>query len=91
MSSTIASEPTLIEYKQLRFLIMDSPRDSNLHIYIRNCKKYNVTKLVRISTPSYRKEEVEKAGIELHVIIYFNLNISLWFINHMVMLYISIF
>ena len=70
MTSTIASEPSLIEWKNLRFLIMDSPRDSNLHIYLRLCKKHNVTQIVRISEPQYRKEEVEKAGITLHVLFF---------------------
>ena len=65
--STIASKPTFIEWKHLRFLIMDAPKESNLHHYIRECKKHNVTRLVRISEPTYSKEEVEKAGIELHV------------------------
>lgn len=45
---------------------MDAPKESNLHHYIRECKKHNVTRLVRISEPTYSKEEVEKAGIELH-------------------------
>lgn len=67
MTSSIASEPSLIEWKNLRFLIMDSPKDSNLHVYLKLCKKQNVTELVRISEPMYRKEEVEKAGITLHV------------------------
>ncbi len=66
-SNSLVNKPSLIEYEQLRFLIMDAPRESNLHIYLRECKKYNVTHLVRISEPTYSKDEVEAAGIQLHV------------------------
>mmetsp|Transcript_7183 Transcript_7183/g.7422 ORF Transcript_7183/g.7422 Transcript_7183/m.7422 type:complete len:175 (+) Transcript_7183:73-597(+) len=65
-ASTIASKPSLIESGNLRFLIMDSPKESNLHLYLRECKKYNVIHLVRIAEPTYNKEEVEKAGITMH-------------------------
>lgn len=66
-SNSLVNKPSLIEYEQLRFLIMDAPRESNLHVYLRECKKYNVTHLVRISEPTYSKDEVEAAGIQLHV------------------------
>ncbi len=66
-SNSLVNKPSFIEYEQVRFLIMDAPKDSNLHIYLRECKKHNVTHIVRISEPSYRKEEVEAAGIYLHV------------------------
>lgn len=46
---------------------MDAPKDANLHLYIKECKKNNVLHIVRIADPSYSKEEVEKAGISLHV------------------------
>ena len=65
--STIASKPSLVEWDRMRFLIMDSPKESNLHIYLKECKKNNVTHLVRIAEPSYNKQEVENAGIRLHV------------------------
>jgi len=63
---SIVNKPSLIEFKNLRFLIMDAPKPSNLHLYIKECKKYNVTTIVRISEPSYDKAEVEAAGIALH-------------------------
>ena len=46
---------------------MDAPKDTNLHMYLKECKKNNVTQIVRISEPSYSKDEVEKAGIGLNV------------------------
>jgi protein tyrosine phosphatase type 4A len=63
---SIVNKPSLIEFKNLRFLIMDAPKESNLHLYLRECKKYNVVHIVRISEPSYSKDEVESAGIALH-------------------------
>jgi protein tyrosine phosphatase type 4A len=76
-SNSLVNKPSFIEYENLRFLIMDAPKDTNLHIYLRECKKYNVTHIVRISEPSYSKEEVEAAGIGLHVRIYPSLFILL--------------
>ncbi len=68
MAATIAmSKPSLIEWGPVRFLIMDKPKDSNLHLYLKECKKNNVTHIVRICEPCYEKTEVEKAGIQLHV------------------------
>jgi protein tyrosine phosphatase type 4A len=69
MTSSLVSKPTLIEHPavpQLKFLIMDAPKDTNLHLYLKECKKHNVVHIARISEPSYSKEEVEKAGIGLH-------------------------
>lgn len=67
MSSALVNKPSLIERGNLRFLIMDAPKENNLHLYLKECKKYNVTQIVRISEPSYSREEVEAAGIGLSV------------------------
>jgi len=64
--SNLASQPTLIEYDNLRFLISDAPKDQNLHLYLRLFKKFNATHVVRISEPLYNKEDVKQAGINLH-------------------------
>jgi protein tyrosine phosphatase type 4A len=69
--AALGAKTSLIEWsergKHLRFLIMDAPKDTNLHLYLKECKKNNVTQIVRISEPSYSKDEVEKAGIGLNV------------------------
>jgi protein tyrosine phosphatase type 4A len=66
--TALVNKPSLVEYKNnLRFLIMDSPKDSNLHLYLKECKKYNVKFIARISPPSYSVEEVNAAGIALQV------------------------
>lgn len=63
----LVTKPTFIEQGKLKFLIMDAPRETNLNLYLKECKKHNVIHIVRISEPSYSKEEVEQAGISLHV------------------------
>jgi protein tyrosine phosphatase type 4A len=65
--SALTTKPSLIEWGPLRFMIMDAPKDVNLHLYLKECKKNNVQHIVRIADPSYDIAEVEKAGIQLHV------------------------
>ena len=66
--SALTTKPSMIELdNKCRFMIMDAPKDSNLHLYLKECKKQNVIHIVRIADPTYSKDEVEKAGIELHV------------------------
>ena len=64
---SLVTKPSLIESGKIRLLIMDAPKDSNLHLYIKECEKHNVVSIVRISEPSYSRTEVEAAGISLHV------------------------
>jgi protein tyrosine phosphatase type 4A len=49
---------------------MDKPKDSNLHLYLKECKKHNVTDIVRICEPCYDAAEVMKSGITLHELFY---------------------
>jgi len=60
------SRPTFLSKAPMNFLIMDSPRTSNIHQYIRECKKHNVTDVVRVCEPSYSEAPLKKAGIALH-------------------------
>ncbi len=50
----------------LQFLIMDAPRSGNLNLYIRECKRHNVTDIVRVCEPTYVETNLKKAGIALH-------------------------
>ena len=68
--SVLSSKPSLIEWEAVRFLIMDKPKDSNLHLYLKECKKHNVTDIVRICEPCYDAAEVEKSGVCLHELFY---------------------
>lgn len=63
----LASKPTFLAWENMRFLIMDSPREHNLHLYLKEAKRHNVTDFVRVCEEMYPATEVEKAGINLHV------------------------
>ena len=62
----IGTEPTLVEVKNMRFLIMDAPRQQNLHLYIKKIRKHHVTDVVRVCEPTYQSDELTSAGIPLH-------------------------
>jgi protein tyrosine phosphatase type 4A len=64
--STIGTKPTLIEVKPMRFLIMDAPRQTNLHLYIKEMRKHHVVHVVRVCEPTYAAGELKSAGIDLH-------------------------
>lgn len=64
--STIGTKPTLIEVKPMRFMIMDAPRQGNLHLYIKEMRKQSVTDVVRVCEPTYTGAELQTAGIGLH-------------------------
>jgi len=64
------NKPSFIQYNSFRFLIMDSPKDSNIYSYLQILGKYNVKVLVRISDPTYSTEEVERAGIAVEELQY---------------------
>jgi len=66
----LGSKPTLIVHSPLKFLIMDSPKKENLHLYIKECKRHGVTDLVRVCSPSYSAKEMELAGISVHEMAY---------------------
>jgi len=63
---SVKPNTTLIETDKLKLLIMDAPKETNLHLYIKEMKRYDVKHIVRISEPSYNIEEVENAGIKVH-------------------------
>ena len=70
IATTISSKPTLITTPHLRFLIMDAPRQANLHLYIKECRRNFVTDIVRVCEPTYLGSELTSAGIELHEMAY---------------------
>lgn len=59
----IGSRPSFISVPPMRFLIMDAPRQSNLHLYIKEMKKQSVSDVVRLCEPTYLSSELESAGI----------------------------
>jgi protein tyrosine phosphatase type 4A len=63
---SIGTKPTLIEVNPMRFLIMDAPKQGNLHLYIKEMRKQSVTDVVRVCEPTYLAGELTAAGIQLH-------------------------
>lgn len=64
-ATSIAGQPSLIEWQQYRFLLLESPKAANLPSYLREMKKYGVTDLVRVCEPLYSAEDVRAAGISM--------------------------
>ncbi len=66
-TATMSAHPSLVEWKKLRFVIMDAPKDNNLHLYLKELKKHNVVCVVRVCEPTYPAAEVEAAGIKVGI------------------------
>jgi protein tyrosine phosphatase type 4A len=45
---------------------MDAPRQTNLHLYIKEMKKHSVSDVVRVCEPTYQQAELTAAGMSLH-------------------------
>mmetsp|Transcript_5643 Transcript_5643/g.13758 ORF Transcript_5643/g.13758 Transcript_5643/m.13758 type:complete len:171 (+) Transcript_5643:207-719(+) len=61
--SQYVSKPSLISFKDQRYLIMDAPTDANLDQYLKELKRENVKVLVRTCEPTYAIDKLTKAGI----------------------------
>ncbi|KAI7691004.1 Protein tyrosine phosphatase type IVA 3 [Sarcoptes scabiei] len=55
--------PSLIKYRNLRFLITDKPTDATLNQYV---ERRNVTDVVRVCESTYSSQRLENAGIKCH-------------------------
>jgi protein tyrosine phosphatase type IVA len=66
VGTRLPNPPTLIEYEGIKFLIMDAPSQSNIHLYLKEMERANVKDIVRICEPTYPREIVESAGIKVH-------------------------
>ena len=60
----LPNPPSLVQYKDMKFLIFDSPNDNNLAQYISVFKSHNVTHIVRTCEPTYSKQTLEKEGFQ---------------------------
>ncbi|RUP50649.1 protein-tyrosine phosphatase-like protein [Jimgerdemannia flammicorona] len=62
----LINPPTLIDYKGVRFLIVDAPSNNSLPLYIKEFERWNVTDVVRCCEPTYSKDPLEEKGIKVH-------------------------
>ena len=66
-TASLQNPPSLIEYGKLHFLIMDSPTDENLHLYLAAVTPHNVGNWVRCcENASYSEKAVTDRGIAVH-------------------------
>jgi len=65
-NSSLPNPPSVVEYKNWKFVIFDAPTDANVNDYIAEFKQHSVTNLVRACDPSYSTEKLEKEGIKVH-------------------------
>lgn len=61
-----ANQPALSEKGPLRFVITDSPSDSNMSNHLQDLKKLNVRHVCRASEATYSPEPLTKSGIKVH-------------------------
>ncbi len=64
--AVVANKPSFVEFKDLRFLIIDAPTDVNVDAYIREFKGHGVAELVRACECGYSPERIVKAGVAVH-------------------------
>ena len=63
--SSLPNPPSLIEYKNRKFLIFDAPNDENLAAYLREFKKHHVVHVVRVCDPTYSTDLLADNGIKV--------------------------
>ncbi|KAI8332929.1 protein-tyrosine phosphatase-like protein [Chlamydoabsidia padenii] len=66
LQTPLITPPTLIEYDQTRFLIVDTPSTNNLPLYLKEFERWHVTDVVRCCVSTYPKEFLQEKGIEVH-------------------------
>lgn len=64
--SQLSYKPTLVEVGPMRFVIMDAPRQTNLHLYIKELTSLHVKHVVRVCEPTYHADAMMNAGITCH-------------------------
>lgn len=65
-TSRLPNPPSLVEYRGMRFVVMDAPSESNINLYLAELERHAVTDVVRVCDPTYPKEVVERRGIRVH-------------------------
>lgn len=66
VSPLVRPGPSEIEYKNMKFLIMDRPTNNNLNNFIEELKKRKVKDVVRVCEPTYNTQLLNNEGIQVH-------------------------
>ena len=64
----IRPAPASIEFKSMRFLITEQPQDATIHNYITILKEHRVSRLVCATDPTYKTDDLSKAGVSVKVL-----------------------
>ncbi|KAI8910829.1 protein-tyrosine phosphatase-like protein [Gorgonomyces haynaldii] len=64
--SRLPNQPSPVQYKHLQFVIFDAPSDGNLESYIKELQSHKVKDVVRACEPTYSKDTMLAAGIQVH-------------------------
>ncbi len=67
MADSLITPVSVVESVGLKFVILDAPNDSNVHIYLEALKKENVGHVVRVCDPSYDTSSLLNNNIAVHV------------------------
>mmetsp|Transcript_47138 Transcript_47138/g.69148 ORF Transcript_47138/g.69148 Transcript_47138/m.69148 type:complete len:171 (+) Transcript_47138:245-757(+) len=57
---------SVVEAVGCKFVILDAPNDSNVHIYLEELKKENVVHVVRVCDPTYDTTCLSQSSISVH-------------------------
>lgn len=60
------NRPSVVLFRHLKFLIMDSPSTINIDQYITELVRHGCTDVVRACEPHYPGDAVKKAGMQMH-------------------------
>ena len=60
------NEPNVVVWKHMRFVVMDSPSDSNIKKYVKAIQKHGTTDVVRACELHYNEEAMTDIGINVH-------------------------
>lgn len=58
-------EPAVIEYRDMRFLIMDRPTDATIDKFVEELSKHGAKDVVRVCEPTYKTDRLEGKGIRV--------------------------
>ena len=66
LQTRLPNPPTFVDYRDMRFLVMDAPSENNIHLYVKEMEKHGVSDVVRVCDPTYPREILERQGIRVH-------------------------
>ena len=66
MANVVKPGLSEIYCRGFKFIIMDRPSDTTMHLLVDHLKRANVKDVIRVCEPSYKTDLLEAAGIRVH-------------------------